>query len=72
MANREVSTKGFEDIRPGDRIVLLVFAGLGRQGPTYRPKRGRVVMRGPAGWVVNTGREACPVICDEGNFVEVL
>ena len=44
-----------ESIGPGDRVEILIPAGRGRFGQEWKPKTGRAVMRGPAGWVLNMG-----------------
>jgi hypothetical protein len=55
---------GFGDIRVGDRVTLLTAHG--------QERTGRVVMRGPAGWVLNLGgRHGTPGIVNEGNFVRI-
>jgi hypothetical protein len=66
----------YSDIRPGDRVVILVHGGLGIDWSTGLYKRevkkatGRVVMTGPAGWVVDLGgRFGRPAICSPDTFV---
>ena len=60
-------------IRHGDLVEILIYAGMGRNGPEWRPKRGRAVMRGPAGWVLNMGgRYGTPGIATEKSFVRVV
>lgn len=61
---------GFESIRVGDRVTVLVPSGIGRHGQEYSQKTGRAVMRGPAGWVLNMGgRFGTPGIASPENFV---
>jgi hypothetical protein len=60
---------GWNDIRPGDRVVCLVHAGIGRNGPEKKEKAGRVVMRSAHnGWVLNSGGR--PILVDSDNFVK--
>ena len=64
---------GFSDIRPGDTVEFLNYAGMGRGGPEYKPKRGRVVMRGDYGWVLNAGgAHGTPAIVDTKNFLRIV
>jgi hypothetical protein len=65
-------TKGYSDIRPGLKVTILVHAGIGRNGPEKKEATGRVVMSGPAGWVLNMGgRYGTPEICSPDNFVRI-
>ena len=60
----------FDEVHPGDRVTILVPAGRGRQGVEYREATGRVVMRGPAGWVLNMGgAHGTPGVATPENFV---
>lgn len=61
----------YEDLGPGDRVTILVPAGRNRDGSQdYAERTGRVVMRGPAGWVLNLGgRHGTPGIASPENFV---
>lgn len=62
--------KAFADIRPGDRVTILVPNGLGRNGLEWKESSGRVVMRGDYGWALNMGgRHGTPGICTTRNFV---
>jgi hypothetical protein len=64
---------GINDVHRGDVVKYLIYAGMGRGGPEYKPTQGRVYMRGPAGWVVaQKGREASPNIVDEKNFLGIV
>ena len=52
----------FNDIQAGDTVYFST--------PHTAEMRGKVVMRGPAGWVVNAGgRHGIPKIVSEANFV---
>ena len=62
----------FKDIQAGDTVHYQGYNGMGLNGPEYTPRRGRAVMKGPAGWVLNAGgRYGRPAICDESNFIKV-
>ena len=64
--------KRFSDIKFGSRVTILVHAGIGRQGVEWKPKTGRAVMRGPAGWVLNMGGpHGTPGIATPDNTVKV-
>jgi hypothetical protein len=59
-------------IKPGDKVTILIYAGMGRYGAEYTRKSGRAVMRGPHGWVLNMGgRYGTPAIADAENIVKV-
>lgn len=59
-------------IKVGDRVTILVPNGLGRNGPEFKEKTGRAVMRGPAGWVLNMGGpHGTPGVATEENTVRV-
>lgn len=59
-------------IRAGDRVTILVYNGMGRDGAEFTPKTGRAVMLGPAGWVLNMGgRFGTPGIATNDNIVKV-
>jgi hypothetical protein len=61
-----------DKIRVGSWVTILVYAGMGRNGPEYKEKAGRAVMKGPAGWVLNMGgRHGTPDICTPENFVRL-
>ena len=61
------------DIRPGDTVEFLNYAGMGRGGPEYKPKRGRAVMKGDYGWVLNAGgAHGTPAIVDGKNFLRIV
>lgn len=63
---------GFNSIRVGDTVTMLVHAGIGRHGPEKKPATGRAVMRGPAGWVLNMGgAHGTPGVCTPDNFVSI-
>jgi len=52
----------YSDIQAGDSIVFST--------PHTQEMRGKAVMKGPYGWVVNAGgRHGVPKIVSEANFV---
>lgn len=58
-----------DSIRPGDRVTILVYAGI----DTWKQKTGRAVMRGPAGYVLNMGgRYGSPAVANAKNLVRVV
>lgn len=60
----------FDNIKAGDRVTFMQYAGLGLRGPEFKPATGRAVMRGPAGWVLNMGgRYGTPAVCTPDKFV---
>lgn len=61
----------FASIRPHDCVTIFVPGGLSKFGYEWQQATGRVVMRGPAGWVVNTRNEALPRIASPENIVAV-
>lgn len=61
--------KDFGQIAIGDTVEMLVPAG----GRDYATRRGRVVMRGNYGWVLNLGgRHGTPGVCGPANFVRIV
>lgn len=62
------------DIRPGNRVTILVPAGIGRNGQEYKEATGCVVMRSShGGWVLNMGGQyGRPGLVDERNFVRIV
>jgi len=62
----------FAKISRGSRVTILVYGGLGRDGPEYVERTGRAVMPGPAGWVLNMGGpHGTPGIASAENIVAV-
>ncbi len=61
------------DIKNGDRVTILVPAGISLNGTVeYKQATGRAVMKGPAGWVLNMGgRYGTPGVATETNIVSV-
>lgn len=52
-------------IGPGDKVWIKDRFG--------KVKAGKVVMRGPAGWVLNMGgKYGVPAIANEGNIVKIV
>ena len=67
-----VMAKTINDIRVGSTVTISVPNGMGRNGPEYKPKSGRAVMKGPAGWVLNMGgRFGTPAVCTPDNFLAI-
>lgn len=61
-----------DQIKFGDRVTILVYAGRGRHGLEWKPKTGKAVMRGTGGWVLNMGGpHGTPGIADEKNIVAI-
>jgi hypothetical protein len=61
-------------IKPGDKVTILVHAGIGRNGPESKPRTGRAVMfnRVHDSWVLNMGgRYGTPGIAQVCNLVSV-
>jgi hypothetical protein len=54
----------FEDIHIGDTVYFST--------PHTAEMKGRVVMKGPAGWVVNAGgKHGMPKVVSERNFIRL-
>jgi hypothetical protein len=63
----------FTAVRPGSRVRYNAYAGLGRYGPEYKPKVGRVVMSFASHLVLNIGgAHGTPAVVDEKNFLAVV
>lgn len=61
-----------DEIRHGDKVTILVPAGIGREGQEWKRATGRAVMRGPHGWVLNMGGpHGRPAVASESNIVSV-
>lgn len=61
-----------DEIRHGDKVTILVPAGIGRGGQEWKRATGRAVMRGLHGWVLNMGGpHGRPGIASEENIVKV-
>jgi Zn finger protein HypA/HybF involved in hydrogenase expression len=61
-----------DTIQRGDKVTILIPAGLGRQGQEWKPKAGKAVMRGPHGWVLNMGgAHGTPGVASSRNIVKV-
>lgn len=63
----------FTNIQPQDRVTILQYAGMGRNGKEYKEATGRVVMRSShGGWVLNMGGpHGTPGLVDATNFVRI-
>jgi hypothetical protein len=64
----------YDAIRAGDRVTFQSYNGLrlerGRTVPEFKPRTGRAVMRGPAGWVLNMGGpHGRPAVCGPDAFI---
>ncbi|MBR19787.1 MAG: hypothetical protein CMA64_06540 [Euryarchaeota archaeon] len=54
----------FNDIMAGDSVTIKT--------PQGQEVRGKAVMKGPHGWVINTGgRHGTPRVVSESNFVKM-
>ena len=54
----------FKDIQVGDSVTMKT--------PQGQELRGKAVMKGPYGWVVNTGgRHGTPKVVGESNFIKL-
>lgn len=69
----KINPRLVDEIRPGDRVTILVPAGFGRGGQEWKPKTGRAVMRSSTGgWVLNMGgAHGTPGVADDRNIVKV-
>jgi hypothetical protein len=62
----------FEDIQAGDTVHYQAYAGKGRDGAEYKPSRGRAVMKGREGWVLNIGgRHGRTAVVGPDKFISV-
>lgn len=60
----EVKASLFDQIRVGDVVTFLT--------PQNQSRKGRAVMRGPAGWVLNCGgQHGTPAVVDSRNIISV-
>jgi hypothetical protein len=67
-------TTTFQDrIKHGDRVTILVPAGIGRNGQEWAERTGKAVMySSTGGWVLNMGgRYGTPGIASETNTVAI-
>lgn len=63
----------FSQARRGDIVVVNVPAGIGRNGPEFKQRRGRVVMAFPTHLVLNGGgRHGTPLVADATNYVRMI
>lgn len=61
-----------DTIRPGDRVTILVPAGLGRNGQEYKEATGRAVIVSPGHVALNMGgRYGTPGVATARNLVSV-
>jgi hypothetical protein len=71
MINREQLLKS---IKHGDRVTIMIPAGMGRGGQEWKEATGTAVMHSaePGGWVLNMGgRHGTPGLVNERNIVRV-
>lgn len=64
-----------KDVRAGDRVTILVPAGISREGQEWKPKTGRAVMPGsvPDSWVLDMGgAHGTPGVATPNNFVRAV
>jgi hypothetical protein len=72
-AQAVVDAEVLGSIKAGDKVTILVPAGIGRDGQEWKPKTGRAVMRGPHGWVLNMGGpHGTPGVASPENIVKVV
>lgn len=61
-----------QTIRPGDRVTILVPAGIGRSGVEYKPKTGTARIISPGYVALNMGgRFGTPGVATAENLVSV-
>ena len=59
-------------IRTGDRVTILIPAGIGRDGQEWKEATGRAVMRNAFGWALNMGgKYGTPGVVTAKNLVRV-
>lgn len=69
---RVAKMSDYDKIKPRCTVTFLIHGGIGRNGVEWKEKTGKVVMSGPAGWVVDGGgRYGTPYVVDEKNFVRL-
>jgi len=73
MTVTTVTEEQFAQIRHGDKVTILIPAGIGRNGQEWKEATGRAVMRSAhGGWVLNMGgRYGTPGLADESNTVAI-
>lgn len=63
----------YGEIKVGYRVKIKVPNGIGRDGPEWTEKTGRVVMYGVGAWVLDMGGKwGTPGICTPKNFVKIV
>lgn len=66
------ATELLQTIRPGDRVTILVPAGIGRSGVEYKPKTGKAVIVSPGYVALNMGgRFGTPGVATAENLISV-
>lgn len=66
---------GFQNIKPGDKVRYLRYAGHGKDGPQYKSKVAKVspLLIFPTHVIVNEGgRYGSPYVVDAKNFLAVV
>jgi len=73
MTVTTVTEEQFAQIRHGDKVTILIPAGIGRNGQEWKEATGRAVMRSAhGGWILNMGgRYGTPGLADESNTVAI-
>jgi len=63
----------FVGFKPGDKVVIRVPAGIGRNGQEWAERRGKVVMAFRSHLVLNGGgRHGTPLVATAENFVRYV
>lgn len=62
----------FQNVKVGQTVTILVYAGRGRHGTEWKEKSGRVVIAGAEKLVLNMGGpHGTPGVATAENFVRV-
>jgi hypothetical protein len=60
----------FKNIRPGDWVTFLNYAGMSLRGPEYRRRRAKAVLCFDTHVTCNAGgRHGIPVVVDARNYI---
>ena len=72
VKRRSSVSESFDKIEHGDHVTIRVPAGKGMKGQEWKEAKGKAVMKGPAGWVLNMGgKHGTPGIASQDNFVKL-